>query len=82
VEDDGCGFDIATASLSDLVRRHHFGLVGMHEWARLAYGRLTLQPRLGGGTRVLLIVPLHQAAVLPAGAPAVTLLSLPHPQEI
>jgi signal transduction histidine kinase len=31
VEDDGCGFDIASASLSDLVRRHHFGLVGMHE---------------------------------------------------
>jgi signal transduction histidine kinase len=58
VEDDGCGFDMASASLSDLVRSHHFGLVGIHEWARLAQGEVEIRTRLAGGTIVRLRAPI------------------------
>jgi two-component system, NarL family, sensor histidine kinase UhpB len=58
VEDDGSGFDMASASLSDLVRSHHFGLAGMYEWARLVNGEIAVQPRLAGGTVVRFVAPI------------------------
>lgn len=46
-------------NLVEAVKRQHLGLVGMHEWARLAGGTLRVQPHAGGGTEVVLevIVP-------------------------
>lgn len=59
VEDDGIGVDMDTFTLSDLLRRQHFGMVGMHEWARSVGGQLRVERRGEGGTRV------HLAASLP-----------------
>jgi len=57
VEDDGVGSSIASLSLPDLVRRQHFGLADMHEWANMINGELVFSRRDGGGTRVSLTVP-------------------------
>jgi signal transduction histidine kinase len=54
VADNGCGTALDHQSLADLVRGHHFGIVGMCEWARLASGSLSITPRKGGGTVVTL----------------------------
>lgn len=51
VEDNGCGFDTQNMSLAELVRSHHFGIVGMFEWARLINGTLTISARRGGARR-------------------------------
>ncbi|MBX3001379.1 MAG: hypothetical protein KF893_22850 [Caldilineaceae bacterium] len=58
VEDNGCGCDLGNASLSDLLRTYHFGIAGMHEWARLVQASLTLSTPPEGGTVVDLTVPL------------------------
>ena len=53
VQDDGCGF------LVDAVNREeHFGVTMMGEQAALVGGELRLESRLGGGTRVEVLVPL------------------------
>ncbi|MFW5943424.1 MAG: GAF domain-containing sensor histidine kinase, partial [Chloroflexota bacterium] len=57
VEDDGCAGEEVFMSVPDLLRSHHFGLAGMHEWAGMAGGKLTLQRRDGGGTCVRLTIP-------------------------
>lgn len=62
VEDDGHGTSLASLSLSDLVREHHFGIVGMHEWASLAQGKLTISQGSPGGTLVILEVPFAATA--------------------
>jgi signal transduction histidine kinase len=73
VTDDGAGFD-PPRSLTRLQRDGHYGLVGMHERARRAGGRLRVSARRTGGTSVTLLVPLdgepapHQRpAIGPAG---------------
>lgn len=58
VEDNGQGTAAAQLSLADLVRAHHFGMVGMHEWVSLAGGTLVIQKRKGGGTKVEATFPL------------------------
>ena len=58
VEDDGQGTTLNTLSLPELIRLHHFGIVGMHEWATLVQGTLQLRERPLGGTIVTLDVPL------------------------
>jgi signal transduction histidine kinase len=57
VADNGCHADRATWSLPALVRASHFGIVGMHEWARLAGGALRITRREGEGTAVTLHIP-------------------------
>jgi two-component system sensor histidine kinase DegS len=57
VEDDGVGSSVAALSLPDLVRRRHFGLADMYEWANMINGELVFSCRDGGGTRVSLTVP-------------------------
>ena len=52
IEDNGQGFGSMRLSLADLVRSHHFGVVGMYEWVSLAGGTLEIQPRPAGGTVV------------------------------
>lgn len=54
VEDNGRGLDTQNLSLAELVRAHHFGIVGMFEWARLINGTLAISARRGGGTTVTL----------------------------
>jgi signal transduction histidine kinase len=57
VEDDGSGFDVATAS-----RRAELpgglGLMGMQERATLLGGTLTVESRLGAGTTIAVAIPL------------------------
>ncbi|MBI3960613.1 MAG: hypothetical protein HY328_17525 [Chloroflexi bacterium] len=60
VEDDGIGVDVDAFTLSDLLRRQHFGMVGMHEWARSVGGQLQVGRRVEGGTRVDLTVPFPE----------------------
>lgn len=57
VTDNGCHTDMATWSLSALLRAGHFGIVGMHEWARLASGTLCITKREHLGTVVILRIP-------------------------
>ena len=57
VEDNGVGNGAVLFSVPDLLRRKHFGLVGMCEWANIVGGQLSLQRRQGGGTTVCLMVP-------------------------
>jgi signal transduction histidine kinase len=54
VRDDGAGFDASAAEEAG----HRLGLASMRERARAAGARLAVTSRLGGGTTVLLEVPL------------------------
>lgn len=58
VADNGPGSVTAVLSFSDLVRKQHFGIVGMHEWARLVHGSLRLTPNEPTGTKVVFSCPL------------------------
>lgn len=55
VNDDGCGFDPAAASVNG-----HFGLLGLKERARALRAELTLDSSPGRGTRLRLAVPASQ----------------------
>lgn len=52
VEDNGCGFDMATSLYSG-----RLGLLGMRERAEMLGGRLVVDSSLGAGTTVLMEVP-------------------------
>jgi signal transduction histidine kinase len=51
IQDDGMGFDMK----SD-VSSGHFGLVGMHERAELAGGKLKIESEKGKGTKIVLTI--------------------------
>jgi two-component system CheB/CheR fusion protein len=55
VEDDGIGFDAADEQA--IARR--FGIVGMHERARLAGATLQIESTAGEGTSIFLRCPIH-----------------------
>lgn len=58
VRDDGRGFDL------DAVQQRHngsFGLLSMRERAESLGGRLSIQTKLGQGTRVELVVPVEES---------------------
>jgi PAS domain S-box-containing protein len=55
VEDDGVGFDPGD------VARGHLGLIGMQQRAERVGAELEIGPRMGGGTRVAVSVPLRAA---------------------
>lgn len=63
VEDNGHGSELEAADLPDLVRNGHFGLVGMHSWARSVNGHLTLGRHISGGTSVQFTVQ-HDSTTL------------------
>jgi signal transduction histidine kinase len=65
VLDDGRGFDVER-TLVNAARRGRLGLVGMSERMRMLGGRLQLESRAGGPTRVAVTVPRWD----PAGTPA------------
>jgi signal transduction histidine kinase len=54
VRDDGCGFDVQQSQAN----KGHFGLLGMSERARNIGGLLRIESNPGGGTEVLLDVPV------------------------
>jgi signal transduction histidine kinase len=62
IDDDGKGFDPARSSSAD--GRPHFGLLTMRERAQAVDGRLDIDTRAGGGTRVRLRVPIGRGAQL------------------
>jgi ligand-binding sensor domain-containing protein/signal transduction histidine kinase len=55
VQDDGKGIDAQV--LEGGGREGHYGLLGMHERAKLVGGKLTLRSRLGSGTEIELTIP-------------------------
>ena len=56
VEDDGQGVAAGRMSLPELIRERHFGLVGLHQWAKMAGGELTIGPAVPQGTVVTLTI--------------------------
>ena len=58
VTDDGVGFDVGGAAAQE---RDRHGLVGMRERVELIGGRLEIDSRVGGGTRIRASVPLRRA---------------------
>lgn len=59
VADNGPGSRVANLSFSELMRRHHLGIVGMHEWAQQIGGDLRILPNQPKGTKILLACPLQ-----------------------
>jgi signal transduction histidine kinase len=59
IEDNGCGFEIATDLPLNLGARG-VGLKGMQERAKLLRGKLKIHSRAGEGTRILVVVPYTQ----------------------
>lgn len=58
VADDGPGAGLNGQSVSELIRQHHLGIVGMHEWARLVDGVLHIEAGKPTGTTVQLTCPI------------------------
>jgi signal transduction histidine kinase len=56
IRDDGHGFEVER-TLVDAARTGHLGLVGMSERVRLLGGRLDVESRPGGPTRIVAVVP-------------------------
>ena len=59
VEDDGKGCNLESDILASLVRNNHFGLAGMHTWARNIGAKLTIKhkPVINTGTIVQFTIP-------------------------
>lgn len=60
VEDNGKGFDVPN-SWVELVRREHFGLVGLAERLESIHGKLEVVSAVGNGTLVRAVVPRYSA---------------------
>lgn len=62
VEDDGKGCNLESDRLANLIRNNHFGLAGMHTWARNVGGELTIVPKpvTHTGTIVQFKMPVSQ----------------------
>jgi len=56
IRDDGRGFEVER-TLVDSARSGHLGLVGMSERVRLLGGRLDVESRPGGPTRIAALIP-------------------------
>ena len=62
VEDNGRGFDVQATEQS-YSSRGSLGMINLKERATLVEGRLTIESAPGQGTRVILLVPLHEDAL-------------------
>jgi signal transduction histidine kinase len=60
VRDDGIGFDVP-AHLGGYVGRGRLGLVSMRERAEEVGGTFEIESEPGGGTRIVVYVPLSPA---------------------
>jgi signal transduction histidine kinase len=57
VSDDGCGFDPASFAPDD-----HYGLEGMKERAKNVGGKLKIMSKVGRGTEIETVVPIHTSS--------------------
>lgn len=57
IRDNGVGFDVPTDP-AEMMRTGRFGLLGMHERARLFGGRTVIESHPGEGTTVTVVIPL------------------------
>lgn len=57
ITDDGIGIQMTGFALIDLFRNHHFGMVGMHEWARSVEGELLVKSEPNKGTSIKMSIP-------------------------
>jgi signal transduction histidine kinase len=64
IEDDGCGFDQAKSGPGQ--GRRGLGLIGMRERAQALAGAFVIENRAEGGTRVIVRLPVADAAATPA----------------
>lgn len=64
VEDDGCGFDRNTDAL-DTSRLGGLGIIGMRERAAVMNGVLEIDSKKGGGTTVMVRIPIPETAPEP-----------------
>jgi signal transduction histidine kinase len=58
IEDNGQGFDPAIPP-----GRGHFGLVNMHDRAASIGGAIEISSRIGGGTRIIVRLPLESPEI-------------------
>jgi signal transduction histidine kinase len=58
IEDDGRGFDVASALSAADPDQPHLGLFGMRERAALLGGRLTIESAPGQGTTIFVEIPI------------------------
>ena len=65
VSDNGPGSVNVIMPYSDLLRRHHFGIVGMYEWARLVNGELRIGQNKPEGVRIAFTCPLRKERPFP-----------------
>jgi signal transduction histidine kinase len=63
VEDDGKGFDVKLAAMTEASERG-LGLATMDERARMLGGTLNLQSEEGTGTRITLSIPVKKGESL------------------
>lgn len=59
VRDDGKGFDVASVEEA-YSQRGSLGLLNMKERAELAHAKLTIDSKIGKGTKVALVIPLDK----------------------
>lgn len=67
IADNGPGSSIALLSYGDLLRRQHLGILGMHEWARLAQGHLRIYSNIPTGVCIEFEYPLSPGALKQQG---------------
>lgn len=58
IQDNGIGPGGAIFPLTDLLRKHHLGVVDMYRWASVGGGKLEIRENRGGGTIVNLVLPV------------------------
>ncbi len=66
VEDDGKGFELDAAALG---QTGHFGLLGMQERAEKIGGELTMVTAPGRGTKIEVVLRLHERILAPSSSP-------------
>jgi two-component system, NarL family, sensor histidine kinase ComP len=63
VADDGCGF-LVPKWKTEITETNHFGLLGMKERISWVGGQITIQSKLGKGTKIVASVPLKRHVVI------------------
>jgi signal transduction histidine kinase len=56
VQDDGCGFNVEWINLPT---QETWGLIGMQERATLLGGQFSLDSKIGGGTKIEVVIPYN-----------------------